>query len=95
MNLEKKINTSKIVIDLIRIDESIQNPALLALLSDGWEVFSYIPVEDNGPKVILLLKQSRKADLPINLYSNNLFYTKIQSFLLICIFSYLIVSNFI
>lgn len=58
MNLEQKVKTTKFVINLARLDESLSNPALVALLSDGWEVFSYIPVEDNGPKVILLLKQN-------------------------------------
>lgn len=60
MKIERKINCSKFILNLSRLDDSLKDPALLALLSDGWEVFSYIPVEDNGPKVILLLKEGKK-----------------------------------
>ena len=58
MNLEQKIKTTKFILELNRLEDSLKNPALIALFNEGWEVFSYIPVEDNGPKVILLLKQN-------------------------------------
>jgi len=74
MKINQKIRTTKYIFNLARLDESLNDPALIGLLDDGWEVFSYIPVEDNGPKVILLLKESKT-----NIIKNKINYFEISN----------------
>ena len=89
MKLNKKIRTSHFILDLSRLNDSLCDPSFIALLSDGWEVFSYIPVEDNGPKVILLLKENHKKNYSIS------FYAKIIAFLNLAIAIACIVNIFL
>lgn len=53
-------NNAVIKIDLNNIETSSSQPQFKKLISDGWNVVSYLPVEDDGPKLILILSPPRK-----------------------------------
>jgi len=89
-SINKEYQITSIRINLLNT-ESFNDPALKALLKEGWEVFSYIPVEDAGvPQLILFLKP-KNIDLESIDYS---YYLKIIILLILfdslVVFSYLI-----
>ena len=58
----KNMQTAVIKIPFSTIGDSLNSPALTALLNDGWKIFWCVPVEDSGPQLILLLKKDKNQN---------------------------------
>ena len=90
MKIEKKAETAVVILNLANLHESVRDPSLISLLSDGWEIFCHVPVEDNGPKIILFLKKTIKPQS--NKEAIN-FYHKANIIILLLIVSLMVILS--
>lgn len=94
MNNEKKIVRK--TINLLQTSDTIDDPTLSLLLSDGWKVFCSVPIEHEGkPTLVIYLNKtindSEKKQVTIK--KNYLDYT---NFLFIIVISlYILITNII
>ena len=62
--MENKTKFTSIKINLLKIEESLNQPQLLSLIKEGWSIFSHFPVDDQGtPTLMIFLKSPEKTEL--------------------------------
>mgnify|MGYP003649313281 CR=1 FL=1 len=85
-------NNAIIRIDLLNLEQSINQPQLLSLLEDKWEIISSVPVSDNdNPYLLLIMAPPTKEE-----GSNYSLYERVVPvfiFVLILELAYVIIRN--